>query len=211
MKKLSGNEIGSLDKRFRSNLINGISGFKSANLIATINKEGKSNLALFSSVVHLGANPPLVGFVMRPTHVDRHTYQNILESGIYTINALTFANRERGHQTSAKYPAEISEFEVTGFAEEAEIGLPPYVKESPLSFRCTLRSDMPIEANGTHFIVGEIVEVRYDEDLLGPDGYLDLQKAGVACISGLDGYHECSPPVRYKYARPGEPVEKISS
>ena len=46
------------EKLYRTNLFNSLSGFKSANLIGTISKEGKTNLAIFSSVIHVGANPP---------------------------------------------------------------------------------------------------------------------------------------------------------
>ena len=48
--------------------------------IGTISKEGKTNLAIFSSVIHVGANPPALGFLMRPISVERHTYTNIKET-----------------------------------------------------------------------------------------------------------------------------------
>ena len=73
-------EIVELDKEFRINLINSITGAKPANLIATRSKNGKDNVAIFSSVVHLGSNPAMIGFVMRPqTDKNTDTYQNILE------------------------------------------------------------------------------------------------------------------------------------
>ena len=59
----------------RLNLINSLSGIKPANLIGTINEDGTENLAIFSSVVHLGSNPALFGFVLRPRgEVRRHTH-----------------------------------------------------------------------------------------------------------------------------------------
>ncbi|MCK7516855.1 MAG: flavin reductase family protein [Ignavibacteriales bacterium] len=70
------------EKLYRTNLFNSLSGFKSANLIGTISKEGKTNLAIFSSVIHVGANPPLMGLLMRPVSVERHTYHNIKETGL---------------------------------------------------------------------------------------------------------------------------------
>ena len=74
------------EKLYRTNFINSLSGFKSANLIGTISSEGKTNLAIFSSVIHVGANPPLMGFLMRPVSVERHTYTNIKETNCFTIN-----------------------------------------------------------------------------------------------------------------------------
>ena len=63
------NDIEDMEKIFRLNLINSVTGFKSANLIGTTSKEGITNLAVFSSITHLGSNPPFIGFVLRPTTV----------------------------------------------------------------------------------------------------------------------------------------------
>jgi len=83
---ISKEKISQFEKLYRTNLFNSLSGFKSANLIGTISKEGKTNLAIFSSVIHVGANPPMMGFLMRPVSVERHTYNNIKETGYFTIN-----------------------------------------------------------------------------------------------------------------------------
>ena len=63
--------IAELETRYRNNLINSISGYKSANLIGSISKQGITNLAVFNSVVHLGSNPALLGFILRPTTVPK--------------------------------------------------------------------------------------------------------------------------------------------
>jgi flavin reductase (DIM6/NTAB) family NADH-FMN oxidoreductase RutF len=59
----------------RLNLINSCTGYKSANLIATKSVDGAVNVAIFSSITHLGSNPALIGFIVRPT-VPRNTYKN---------------------------------------------------------------------------------------------------------------------------------------
>jgi len=82
-------DIQSLNKIFKINLINSCSGFKSANLLGSISEEGVSNVAVFSSVTHLGSNPPTLGFILRPTTVPRDTYKNIKDSGFFTINIFT--------------------------------------------------------------------------------------------------------------------------
>jgi len=86
MKYFDQKYLSTLEHLYRINLINSCSGFKSANLIATKSKDGVSNVAVFSSVIHLGSSPALLGFVTRPTTVPRNTYQNIKETGTYTIN-----------------------------------------------------------------------------------------------------------------------------
>ena len=72
-------ELMNLDQSIRINLINSLVGFRSVCLIGTINQKNISNLAIFNSIVHIGASPPLIGFVVRPDCVDRHTLSNILE------------------------------------------------------------------------------------------------------------------------------------
>ena len=47
-------KIKGLEKIYRLNLINSCTGYKSANLIGSIDEEGKTNLAIFSSITHLG-------------------------------------------------------------------------------------------------------------------------------------------------------------
>ena len=54
-------DIENLEKQFRINLVNSLSGYKSANLIATKSKDEITNVAIYSSVIHLGSNPPLLG------------------------------------------------------------------------------------------------------------------------------------------------------
>jgi flavin reductase (DIM6/NTAB) family NADH-FMN oxidoreductase RutF len=209
MRIIDRREIDELEKRFRANLINSISGYKSANLIATIDGKLRKNLAVFSSVVHVGAHPPLLGLVMRPIHVERHTYSNILETGHYTLNALPYDLRQEGHLTSAKFSRDESEFEKSGLTPTDEGDYPPFVEESPIGILCVLRSDLPIEVNGTRFLVGEILRLRIHEQYLGSDGYYDIQSAGVAAISGLDGYHRGIDRERFSYARENEPLQKI--
>jgi len=88
IQQLGKKEIATMERRVRTKLINSLSGFKSVNLCGTISKEGITNLSLISSVVHIGADPALMGFIMRPVTVRRDTYNNILETGHYTFNHL---------------------------------------------------------------------------------------------------------------------------
>ena len=74
-------EINKLEKVKRLKLINSITGVKSANLIGTKSNDGITNLAIFSSVVHLGSKPPLLGFITRTSKkVKRNTLENIIST-----------------------------------------------------------------------------------------------------------------------------------
>ena len=89
MKHIQLDDLNEMSKIYRLNLVNSITGYKSAHLIGSQSLDGKNNVAIFSSVIHLGSNPALIGFILRPTSVPRHTYSNIKATGIFTLNAIT--------------------------------------------------------------------------------------------------------------------------
>ncbi|MEM1137303.1 MAG: flavin reductase [Bacteroidota bacterium] len=181
-----------MDQNFRRELINTISGYKSANLISTENKAKIKNLAIFNSVVHIGANPPLLGFIMRPLTVPRHTYQNIKETGCFTINHVHKGIIKEAHQTSAKYFETDSEFEKCGFTPYYYKNFKaPFVKESRISLGLVFREELQIKSNDTLLIIGEIVHIFIDKaSYISDKGTVNLQEAETVSISGLDKYYE---------------------
>ena len=86
MKHYSLADLANWDRFTRANFVNSLSGFKSASLIASQDKEQHLNLAIFSNIVHLGADPALIAFVNRPLEAAPHTLRNIEATGFYTIN-----------------------------------------------------------------------------------------------------------------------------
>ena len=207
--KIVNENILSSEKHYRTNLVNSLTGFKSANLIGTISAEGKTNLAIFSSVIHVGANPPMMGFLMRPVSDDRHTYTNIKETNHFTINHINKEIYKQAHQTSARYDKDVAEFDECGLTPEySETIKAPYVKESTIKIGLKFVEEQEIKANGTIFIVGEIVEIILPDDFVAKDGYVDIERAGTIAISGLDSYHVTKRIARLSYAKPGvEPKE----
>ncbi len=193
-----------LDHVFRINLINSCSGFKSANLIGTKSNLGIPNVAVFSSVTHLGSNPPLLGVIFRPvTDVPRNTYENIKETGQFTINHIDASIIQEAHHTSAKYDKDISEFEITALEEEYKNGWhAPFVKNAPIQIALTYCEEYEIKANGTIQLIGEIKDLFIQSELLEDDGFVNLSKANIVAINGLDGYAVPSLKERLAYQRP---------
>jgi flavin reductase (DIM6/NTAB) family NADH-FMN oxidoreductase RutF len=204
-------ELLEMEHLFRINLVNSITGYKSANLIGTIDEASQqTNLAVFSSVTHFGSEPPLLGFVLRPTTVFRGTYNNIKRTGYYTINHINASIIEAAHHTSAKYPAEISEFDQTNLTAEFKNGfLAPYVKEAKIKIGVEFKQEIPIELNGTILILGQIKELIIPDKCLLEDGFLDLSAAETVTVSGLDAYHLPKRLARFEYARPNKAIKKI--
>ena len=160
---LNRKDIDQLDKIYKINLINSCSGYKSANLIGTISKEKRSNVAVFSSVVHMGSNPPVLGFILRPTTVPRHTYANIKANGVYTINHIHRDILRDAHHSSAKYDNRTSEFDMTNLVEEYQHDFEaPFVKGSPVQIGMRYLEEYHIKANDVLLIIGEIVHLTFD-------------------------------------------------
>jgi flavin reductase (DIM6/NTAB) family NADH-FMN oxidoreductase RutF len=196
-------QINDLEKIKKINLINSCSGYKSANLIGTISKEGITNVAVFSSVTHLGSNPPTLGFILRPTTVPRDTYKNILESGVFTINHIFENIIEDAHHTSAKYEEVISEFDITGLEDEYYNDcIAPFVKGSPVQMEMKFIEEYHIKSNNVIHIIAEIKNLYVKDDILNEDGFLDLAKGKVAAINGLDAYAIADNNTRFNYQRP---------
>ncbi|MGH1383964.1 flavin reductase family protein [Kordia sp.] len=203
MATITSTDIDAMEKLYRINLINSCSGYKSANLIATQSQEGFTNVAVFSSVTHLGSNPPLLGFILRPNVVPRNTYENIRKTGIYTINHIHQKITKDAHHTSAKYPKEVSEFDQTNLETEYKSDFAaPYVKGCHVQIGMRYMNEYLIEENDTILVIGKIEHIHINDDILETDGFINLAKAETAAINGLDGYAIPQQQTRYPYQRP---------
>lgn len=203
-------EINALDKNKRVHLINSLGGFKSVSLIGTIDLEGNENLAIFSSLFHVGANPPLIGLIFRPSPPERNTYNNILESGYYTINHINESIFKQAHQTSAKYDKGISEFEMTGLKSEYLNDFPaPFVKESNVKLGIQFKEKIELKINNTILVIGEIIHIQIPKDSLSDDGFIDIEKINSITCSGLDSYHKTVVLDRLSYAKPNQEITSL--
>jgi flavin reductase (DIM6/NTAB) family NADH-FMN oxidoreductase RutF len=202
LRRIDRPDIEKMDRIQRLNLVNSCTGYKSANLIATISNEGKTNIAVFSSVTHLGSDPALISFTLRPTTVPRHTYKNIREYGYFSVNHIIAEYIADAHHTSAAYPEDISEFDQTNLQAVYHNDCPvPFVKGSPVKLLCKYVNEYLIQENGCLLVVASIEAIFYEEELLTPDKWLQLDKGKVVAINGLDGYALPELVERLPYAR----------
>jgi flavin reductase (DIM6/NTAB) family NADH-FMN oxidoreductase RutF len=179
------------ERLYRANLINSVTGYKPAMLIGTANNHGLPNLAIFSSVVHLGADPALVGFIQRPVGVSGDTFRNISANGFYTINHIHEHFIEKAHFTSARFEPDVSEFEACKLIPHYIDGFyAPFVQESKIKFGLELVEVVPIRHNNTSLVIGAIKHILLDEECLEENGNINLKQANDVCISGLENYHQ---------------------
>lgn len=203
-------KIEGLDKRFRANFINSVTGYKSANLIGTMGIDGVSNLAVFSSVTHLGSNPALLGFITRPTTVERHTYSNIKATKQFTVNHIHTNIIKQAHQTAARYDGDVSEFEATGLTEDF-IGdfKAPFLAEAHIRIACEYVNEYPIAENGTVLMIGAIKDIYLPESAFTDDGWINLSSVNGVTVNGLDSYAKTELIDRLSYAKPGVEVRSV--
>jgi flavin reductase (DIM6/NTAB) family NADH-FMN oxidoreductase RutF len=199
-----------MEKQERVHFVNSLGGFKSVVLVGTKNKQGQTNLAILDSLVHIGSNPPLFGMVFRPGVVERHTLENILETGFYTINHIHENIYLQAHQTSARYDRNISEFEATGLnTNYKENFFAPFVKDSRVQLAMEFAEKIPLYINNTVLVIGKVKDVYFPENCLQKDGFLDIEKAKTITCSGLDSYHTTTKINRLQHAKPNKPLAPI--
>ena len=202
-------QLAELDYVPRANLVNSITGYKSANLIATADLQGRTNVAVFSSVTHFGSNPPIVGHVTRPTSVARHTYDNIKEVPEVTINIVNYAMVEQMSLASTEYDKGINEFDKSGLTQEpSEVVRPPRVLESPVSFECAVDQVIELGDQGGagNLVIARVLKMHVREEFLKADGKLDPLKLDLVgrmgenwyCHAGNDSLFEIPKPIQTK-------------
>lgn len=209
MKTIKSSERENYKKHEWTRIVNGLSGFKSVNLVGTVNDKGEENLSVISSFFHLGAAPPLMGFVLRPHSKEspRHTLINLKETGFYTLNAVSEDFFIKAHQASGRYPKDVSEFDEVGlesvYKDEFKA---PYVKKSPIQIGFKLVEVIDVKHNKTHIVIGEITELHILKEMIREDGFLDLEAGKILALSGLDSYHKTERLERLSYAKPDKKV-----
>ena len=202
-RKLATHDLQQMQPRYRAMLVNSLSGYKSANLLGTISASGCSNLAMISSVFHLGADPALLGMIMRPHTVTRDSLENLLATGDYTLNHVHPDMLQAAHQSSARYEPEVSEFEAVGLtAQFTDAFTAPYVQESRLKIGLQLVETQTLQVNGTVLVIGQVVELLLPPDVIAEDGHVHIEQLQTMAVSGLDHYHLGSSHGRLAYAKP---------
>ncbi len=208
-KRITPADIAAMERIERINFTNSVSGLKGASLIGTRGHRGTPNVAMFNSVIHLGGSPHLLGFVIRPLSVPRHTYHNIKAKGYFTVNLVHEGILKAAHQTSANYAEGISEFEPCGLTPQyGEAHPAPYVQESRIKIGLSYEEEHLIRANDTILMVGRVVEILLLEAALQPSGHVDPAAYDSIAVAGLDQYYHAEPFLRLAYARPGQEPEK---
>jgi flavin reductase (DIM6/NTAB) family NADH-FMN oxidoreductase RutF len=141
-------------------------------VIGTYDQEGKPNMMTAAWCGICCSQPPCIGVSLRKA---TQTHGSIVERKVFTVNI-----------PSEKHVVEVDYFGIaTGKKVDklSAAGLTPirgtlvdapYIEEFPFILECKLIHTIELGLH-THFI-GEILDIKADEVLLGDDGTIDVEK-----------------------------------
>jgi flavin reductase (DIM6/NTAB) family NADH-FMN oxidoreductase RutF len=140
--------------------------------VSTQNKEGKGNLAPFSSFNLVGSNPPTLVFSVA-RHKDggkKDTLRNIEETGEFVVHTASSWLAEPLVHCGGEFPPEINEMELVGLTPIPSIKVKPSrVKESAVHFECKTYKLVEVgdgTAGSVTMVIGRIVLFHIFSDAL---------------------------------------------
>lgn len=141
-------------------------------IVGTYDKDGRPNAMTAAWAGICCSSPPCVSIALRKA---TYTYGNIVEQKAFTVSipSQDFV-READYLGIATGRTE-DKFFATGLTpEKSELVNAPYVKEFPLSLECKLLHTLEI---GLHTLfIGEILDVKMEENFLGDEGKPSIEK-----------------------------------
>lgn len=149
-------------------------------LVSCGNGISGSNLITVAWTGTICSDPAMCYISVRP---ERHSYPLIRENMEFTINLTTEKMARATDWCGVRSGAEYDKWKETGLTPVEGVKVRcPYIKESPLSIECRVKSIIPL---GSHdMFIAEVVNVLADEALIDPvTGAFDLGAAGLISYS----------------------------
>ncbi len=151
--------------------------------IATVDAQGRHNLAPFSQFQNVTFNPPIVMFSANQatTGARKDSVRNAEETGEFVWNMATYAQREAVNATAEELPHGVDEFERAGLVKlPSHLVKPARVQGSPIQFECvylnTLRFPGEPPMGSADVVFGRVVGIHIDDAALTADGLVDVLK-----------------------------------
>jgi flavin reductase (DIM6/NTAB) family NADH-FMN oxidoreductase RutF len=151
--------------------------------ISTVDAQGRHNLAPYSQFQNVTFNPPIVMFsANQGTQGKRKdSVENAEQTGQFVWNMATYDLRDAVNISAEELPHGVDEFERAGLEKlPSRLVKPMRVKGSPIQFECvylnTLRFPGVPPMGTADVVFGRVVAVHIDDDVIGPDGLVDVLK-----------------------------------
>ncbi|ASJ98545.1 flavin reductase family protein [Shewanella marisflavi] len=189
--------------------LNAIIGPRPIGWIASHSQDGKRNLAPYSFFNCFNYHPPIIGFASVGY---KDSLANILTTGEFVWNLATRPLAAKMNLTSAALAPGSDEFEFAGLTPvPGNLVGADRVAESPVNFECKLSQSLQLQsASGekieTWLVLGEVVAVHIDRQLLDADGtYLTAKAEPILRAGGPSAYYGISEALRFDMQRPPAP------
>jgi flavin reductase (DIM6/NTAB) family NADH-FMN oxidoreductase RutF len=141
-------------------------------VVGTYDKSGKANVMTAAWAGICCSAPPCIGVSLRKA---TYTYGNIMERKAFTISVPSEDQVKQADYFGMVSGRYVNKLSATGLTPvKSELVDAPYVKEFPLVLECRLLNAVEIGLH-TQFI-GEIIDVKAEEDVLGDNGLPDIEK-----------------------------------
>ncbi len=163
--------------------------------ISTVNRAGVVNLAPFSQFNNLAYDPPFVMFSGNAKPESGHrkdSVRNATDSGEFVCNMATWELREEVNITSQFVEAGIDEAALAGLEMlPSRLVKPPRVARSPVHLECKFHCVVALPGTEFdavhHIVIGRVVGVHIRDDVITPEGKIDILK--LRPLARL-GYHD---------------------
>jgi flavin reductase (DIM6/NTAB) family NADH-FMN oxidoreductase RutF len=176
--------------------------------ISTISPDGIHNLAPYSQFQNLSFDPPYVMIAANQNTKGgrKDTVVNIEKTGEFVYNMATYELREAVNRSAEELPPEVDEFELAGVTKAPSIRVRPCrVAESPIQFECIYHSSLRLPGNlpmgSVDLIIGRVILVHIKDDVIGPDGRIDISK--IRPLARLGYYDYTTIESRFEMVIPG--------
>jgi len=185
--------------------LNAIVGPRPIGWIASLDGQGRRNLAPYSFFNCFNYRPPIIGFASSGW---KDSVQNIVESKEFVWNLTTRNLAVQMNETSASLAHGEDEFARAGLTPaESRLVRAPRVAESPVNFECRLSQCIQLTAADgspieSWLVLGEVVAVHIDESLLEAGIYQTAKAQPVLRAGGPSAYYAISEDQRFDLVRP---------
>jgi len=152
--------------------------------ISTASRDGVVNLAPYSQFNNLGFDPPYVMFSANSfpdTGRRKDSVRNATDTGEFVVNVATYELREAVNRTSEFVGPEVDEAALAGLEMvPSRLVKPPRVADSPIHLECKLQCSLVLPGNSFdqvhHVVVGRVIGVHIRDNVLTPEGKIDVLK-----------------------------------
>ena len=145
--------------------------------ISSIDKEKNVNLAPYSFFNAIADNPPMIMFSItgqKKNISSKDTLQNIIETKCFVVNVVSKDLLNQMNQTSGNYPKNTDEFVLAKLEKTNCVNIDvPRVKKSPASLECTLYKILKLPGFSNNMVIGKVVGVHINENIL-KNGIFDI-------------------------------------